>query len=107
MKEYGIDGVFMQRFVSEIKSVKGKNHFNKVLANALKAAKKYNRAICVMYDLSGCSSSDMQILINDWAELQSLFSLFSNTQNPTYLRQNKRPLVVLWGLDSATAGNTL
>jgi hypothetical protein len=98
MKEYGIDGVFMQRFVSEIKSVKGKNHFNKVLANALKAAKKYNRAICVMYDLSGCSSSDMQILINDWAELQSLFSLFSNTQNPTYLRQNKRPLVVLWGV---------
>lgn len=98
MKEYGIDGVFMQRFVSEIKSVKGKNHFNKVLGNALKAAKKYNRAICVMYDLSGCTSADMQILINDWAELQSLFSLFSNTENPTYLRHNRRPLLVLWGV---------
>jgi hypothetical protein len=88
----------MQRFVSEIKSTKGKNHFNKVLSNALKAAKKYERAICVMYDLSGCSSSDMQILLNDWAELQSLFSLFSNTANPTYLRHNKKPLVVLWGV---------
>ncbi len=98
MKEYGIDGVFMQRFVSEIKSAKGKNHFNKVLANALKAAKKYNRAICVMYDLSGCTSTDMQTLINDWAELQTLFSLFNNIENPTYLRQNKRPLVVLWGV---------
>jgi len=98
MKDYGIDGVFMQRFVSEIKSTKGKNHFNKVLSNALKAAKKYGRAICVMYDLSGCSGTDMQILINDWNELQRLFSLFDNLQNPTYLRHNKKPLVVLWGV---------
>lgn len=98
MKEYGIDGVFMQRFVSEIKSVKGKRHFNKVLASALKAAKKYERAICVMYDLSGCSSSDTSILINDWNELRQIFSLFNNVENPTYLRHNKKPLVVLWGV---------
>lgn len=98
MKEYGLDGVFMQRFVSEIKSPKGKNHFNKVLENALKAASKYQRAICVMYDLSGCSSGDMQILINDWNELQETFSLFDNEKNPTYLRHNKKPLLVLWGV---------
>ncbi|HLP71489.1 MAG TPA: glycoside hydrolase family 71/99-like protein [Bacteroidales bacterium] len=98
MKDYGIDGVFMQRFVSEIKSAKGRNHFNKVLANALKAAKKYQRAICVMYDLSGCSGSDMQILLNDWNELQKTFSLFDNVANPSYLRHNKKPLVVLWGV---------
>jgi hypothetical protein len=98
MKEYGLDGVFMQRFVSEIKSAKGKQHFNKVLENALKAANKYQRAICLMYDLSGCSSSDMQILINDWNELQATFSLFDNVKNPTYLRHNKKPLLVLWGV---------
>jgi hypothetical protein len=98
MDEYGLDGVFMQRFVSEIKSEKGKRHFNKVLNSALKAAKKYKKAICVMYDLSGCTSADMQILINDWNELQQLFSLFDNLQNPTYLRHNKKPLVVLWGV---------
>src|SRR5690606_2247352 len=56
MKEYGIDGVHMQRFVAEIKSASGKRHFNKVLQSALKAAKKYGRAISVMYDLSGCRS---------------------------------------------------
>ena len=41
MKDYGIDGVFLQRFVAEIKqsNPKGKAHFNKVLQNALKAAK--------------------------------------------------------------------
>ncbi len=98
MKEYGLDGVFMQRFISEIKSEKGKRHFNKVLENALKAAKKYQRAVCVMYDLSGCSSADMQILINDWNELQNTFSLFDNVKNPTYLRHNKKPLLVIWGV---------
>jgi hypothetical protein len=98
MKDYGLDGVFMQRFVSEIKSEKGKRHFNKVLDNALKAANKYKKAICVMYDLSGSSSADMQVLINDWNELQTTFSLFDNVKNPTYLRHNKKPLLVLWGV---------
>ena len=98
MKDYGLDGVFMQRFVSEIKSEKGKRHFNKVLANALKAANKYQRAICVMYDLSGCAPTDLQILLSDWTEIQNTFSLFDNVKNPTYLRHNKKPLLVLWGV---------
>ena len=98
MKEYGIDGVFMQRFVGEVKNSSGKRHFNKVLENALKAAKKYERAICVMYDLSGSSSSDMDFIRRDWAELQTLFSLTDKNINPTYLYHNKKPLLVLWGV---------
>jgi hypothetical protein len=100
MKEYGIDGVFMQRFVGEIKPTnpKGKRHFNKVLENALKAARKYGRAICIMYDLSGCSSEDVAYLEQDWNELQTLFQLFDNKKNPTYLRHNKKPLVSIWGV---------
>lgn len=100
MKDYGIDGVFMQRFVVEIKesNPKGKRHFNKVLENALKAAKKYSRAICVMYDLSGCSPEDVAYVEKDWAELQTLFNLFDNKTHPTYLRHNKRPMVSVWGV---------
>ena len=98
MKEYGIDGVFMQRFLSEIKSEKGKRHFNKVLANALKASKKYGRALCIMYDLSGATSADMGLLVNDWDELQRLFDLFNNKENPTYLRHNGKPLLAIWGV---------
>ncbi len=100
MKEYGIDGVFMQRFIVEIKKAnpKGKAHFNKVFQNALKAANKYNKAICVMYDLSGCTSADVAFVQQDWEELQNIFSLFSNQKNPNYLRHNKKPLVVIWGV---------
>ncbi|WP_207632757.1 glycoside hydrolase family 71/99-like protein [Foetidibacter luteolus] len=100
MKDYGIDGVFMQRFVVEIKesNPSGKRHFNKVLENALKAAEKYQRAICVMYDLSGCSAADVAYLEKDWNELQSLFSLFDNKKHPTYIRHNGKPLLSIWGV---------
>ncbi len=98
MKEYGIDGVFMQRFVVEIKNTSGKRHFNKVLESALKAARKYDRAIGVMYDLSGCRPEDMKVLEDDWKELQTLFSLTDRKQNPTYIWHNKRPLLTIWGV---------
>jgi hypothetical protein len=98
MKDYDIDGVYMQRFVSEVKSTAGKQHFNKVLSNALKASKKYGRALCVMYDLSGSTSADMDFVARDWEELQSTFALFDNKENPTYLRHNGRPLLAIWGV---------
>jgi len=100
MKDYGIDGVHMQRFVVEIKpsNPEGKRHFNKVLENALKAAKKYGRAISIMYDLSGCTSEDLTFLEEDWNELQRTFKLFDNKENPTYLWHNRRPLVTIWGV---------
>ena len=98
MKEYGIDGVFMQRFVTEIKGTAGKRHFNKVLENALKSARKYNRAIGVMYDLSGCRPEDMKVLEDDWKELQTLFALTDREKNPTYIWHNNRPLLTIWGV---------
>lgn len=100
MKEYGLDGVHMQRFVGEIKpsNASGKRHFNQVLANALKAAKKYERAISVMYDLSGSNGEDVAYLEQDWNELQETFNLFDNIEHPTYLRHNGKPLVTIWGV---------
>ncbi|WP_219226527.1 glycoside hydrolase family 71/99-like protein [Pedobacter antarcticus] len=100
MKEYGIDGVHMQRFLGEVKSADGtgKRHFNKVLQSALKAAKKYGRAISVMYDLSGCTSADLAYLVKDWNELQQTFKLADLKENPTYLWHNGKPLVTIWGV---------
>jgi hypothetical protein len=100
MKDYGLDGVHMQRFVGEIKpsNPKGKRHFNKVLGNALKAAKKYGRAISVMYDLSGSSPSDVAYLETDLNELIESFDLLDSKVNPTYLQHNGKPLVSIWGV---------
>jgi len=100
MKEYGIDGVHMQRFVVEINGSKfnGKRHFNKVLENALKASVKYGRSISIMYDLSGCKKEDIAYVAQDFKELQRQFDLFDNIKNPTYLRHNGKPLVSIWGV---------
>lgn len=100
MKEHGIDGVHMQRFVVEIHNTnaRGKRHFNKVLENALKAAKKYGRAISVMYDLSGSDSNKVAYLEQDWNEIVEKYNLFDNVENPTYLRHKGKPLMSIWGV---------
>lgn len=101
MKEYNIDGVYLQRFVVEVKesNAAGKRHFDKVLENALAAAKKYGRAVCIMYDLSGATSEDVRDFVEkDYFDLVNKFKLFDNKENPTYLRENGKPLVAVWGI---------
>ncbi|RFS21817.1 xylosidase [Chitinophaga silvatica] len=98
MKEYGLDGVFMQRFIAEIRNPSGKRHFNTVLQHAMKAAIKYDRAICVMYDLSGMRPGEEQTLLKDIDELDAEYGLLKGSKVPTYLHHNNKPLVVVWGV---------
>lgn len=99
MKEHGIDGVHMQRFLSTISTEVGKRHNNKVLQSALKAAKKYGRAISVMYDLSGSKNAErINLLKTDWDELVRTFKLNNNIENPTYLWHNGKPMLSIWGV---------
>src|SRR3546814_1759561 len=67
------DTLFPYTTLFRSKNPSGKRHFNKVLQNALKAAKKYGRAISVMYDLSGCRSEDIALVEADWKELVETF----------------------------------
>lgn len=98
MKEYGLDGVFMQRFIAEIRNESGLKHFNKVLNSAMKAANKYERAICVMYDLSGMQPGEEKLLLKDIAEIAQRHSLKNHAKNPSYLYHNGKPLVTVWGV---------
>ncbi|MBD8347871.1 family 43 glycosylhydrolase [Dysgonomonas sp. HGC4] len=98
MKEYGLDGVFMQRFVGEIKNPSGKAHFNKVLASAIESSTKYERAISIMYDLSGMKSGDELVILNDIDELNEQYQFQERVKAPSYLFHNQKPLVVLWGI---------
>ena len=97
MKQYGIDGVFMQRFVVSIRNQKGKDNYNKILNNAVLSAEKYEGAICLMYDLSGMEAGEEDILIRDWKELCEKYKLVSRNNNH-YVYHHGKPLVAVWGI---------
>ncbi len=97
MQEYGIDGAFLQRFVVTLKTESGREHACKVLNSALKAARKYGRAIAVMYDLSGMQPGDEAILEADWRFICRTYGVNCRQRYPVYLFHNGKPLVAVWG----------
>lgn len=99
MQQYGIDGVFVQRFFSGLRSADGRKRSRVVLENAIRSSQKTGRAISVMYDLSGLRNSgeDCSVLIQDWKELVDELKVTSQSTN-NYLYHRGKPLVVIWGL---------
>ncbi|WP_235298724.1 LamG-like jellyroll fold domain-containing protein [Portibacter marinus] len=107
MKEYGIDGAFMQRFRSDFGI---KPTLNKVLQNGLDAARNNDRAIALMYDLSGTSiksngtvnpdkrAEEVARITDDFKALVDEMNLTTGGEDQPYLYHNGKPLVVLWGL---------
>ena len=74
----------MQRFVADIRHPKIKNHFDTVLQNAMISALKYERAISIMYDLSGIRKQDVELVLTDIDTLSRQYSLF---KQDVYKRQ--------------------
>jgi len=100
MKEYGVDGVFMQRFFDDTRDVNRKKESTTILQNALEAASKYKRAIAVMYDLSGLKGSgeDCSSIIEDWKYLVDQLKVTDQNGEKTYLHHRGKPVVVIWGI---------
>lgn len=98
MREYGIDGVFVQRFVAEIKRPKSYNQLNKVWKSAINAANTNNRAISIMYDLSGMQPGDEQLVLNDIDNICDEYDIRERKDNTSFLFHNGKPLVAVWGV---------
>lgn len=95
MREYGIDGAFLQRFANGIRGGDLLRHKNQVLANVRQGAKEAGRVYAVMYDLSGLGSGDVDRVRTDWESLQAELKL---TADSTYLHHNGKPVVAVWGI---------
>jgi hypothetical protein len=95
MRDYGIDGVFLQRFAGEVFGGAGLRHFNVVLQNARVGANTYGRVYGVMYDLSGISGSDMTRVMDDWKLLVDKMQI---TRDKAYIHHAGKPVVVVWGI---------
>lgn len=94
MRDYGIDGAFVQRFVGEVSHPKGLRQFNIVLDHCRGGANRYGRTYAVMYDLSGMGAGQMSRIMDDW---KSLVDRMHITSDPAYLHHNGKPVISLWG----------
>ena len=95
MKEYGIDGVFVQRFITQCQDPKGLRQVNVVLDHCRQGANLNGRSYAVMYDLSGLGKGQMQRVMDDWKLLVDRMQI---TKDPAYLHHDGKPVVTIWGL---------
>jgi hypothetical protein len=95
MREYGIDGAFVQRFVTDLRDPVWARGVNTVLASCREGANRNGRAYAVMYDLSGLGSNSVQEVTNDWKALRARMHI---TEDAAYLHHRGRPLVAVWGI---------
>ena len=98
MRDYGIDGAFVQRFASTTKDKRYREPMDRVLANCSKSAAATGRQWAVMYDLSGIKPGDIHIVIEDWQRLVREHRVPRDGSDASYLRHRNKPLVALWGL---------
>jgi hypothetical protein len=97
MKDYQVDGVWVQRFGP--KHVGWNEGTNQTLLNCKKAAETYGRVFTVMYDVSGANNSTLfSNITTDWMYLVDTFKV---TQSPRYLNHKGKPLVSVWGFGFA------
>ena len=109
MKEYGIDGVFMQRFVSQLTDAAALPHSDKVLESAMTASNVYARAISVMYDMVGMTAdTPASVILEDAAELKAKYNLADRSMGQRYyLYHNGKPLIGLVSVGQASAAYTI
>jgi hypothetical protein len=102
MREYGVDGAMLQRFIGSVQSYYDENDI--VLRNAFQAAQDNGRSIMIEYDMSGNfndthSQAEEDALFTqvtkDWTHLVNDLHILDN---PRYQKHNGKPVVALWGM---------
>lgn len=94
MREYGIDGAFVQRFGTMLTLSAHLPSLNAVLKNCTESANAEGRSLTVMYDLSGLAPEKFDLIALDWEALVEAGQLKQSCAQ----QHEGRPLVALWGL---------
>ena len=95
MQENNLDGVFFQRFLTDLGSANITALRNQVATNVRVGAETYGRVFAIMYDISGYATNTLvSKLTNDWTYLANTQRVASSS---AYLRHNGKPVVAIWG----------
>ncbi|WP_165250710.1 glycoside hydrolase family 71/99-like protein [Paludisphaera soli] len=95
MREYGLDGVFLSRFVGEAANPDRARHVNRVLANVREGCHREGRVWAMMLDLSTGRRGDAKMVMDDWKFLCDRVKIREDSR---YLHHRGKPVVLLWGL---------
>ncbi len=100
MKEAGIHGVFLQRFINGTEPAKQLNGYTKVLENVREGANTHGRSWALMYDMSSVGNAEraLRLFKTDWKRLIDNMKLGKDPNDKAYQHHNGRPLVAIWGL---------
>jgi hypothetical protein len=96
MHDYGIDGVFLQRFATGLGNPTVMKQYDRVVLNVQASAEKHGRVYAIMYDLSGLKDKDVDKVIEDWKHL--INDLHAPNGPRGYLHVGPHPVVALWGI---------
>lgn len=99
MKEHGIDGAAVQRFVVELSDTARRRRVENVLSNARVAAEANGRVFYLTYDVSGADPATVVALIRqDWQRVAADLKV---TDSAAYLHDGGKPVLQLWGFGFA------
>ena len=104
MKDYEMDGVFVQRFAVHRSRPAPRDDFRTLQFENLKlslcrdAAMRHQRAYALMYDLTGMTDSGFDQLADDWKQLRKKMELGTDPNDTAYLHVDGKPLVAVWGI---------
>lgn len=93
MQDYGIDGVWVQRFASQINAPRRLRMTNTVLSHCREGANRYGRSFAVMYD-TAFNQKTCDLMKKDWNELLGKMEIL---ESPAYQHHRGRPVIGLWG----------
>jgi hypothetical protein len=94
MKQYGLDGVLVQRFIGG--TARNRAEGDVVLHNIMTAAAETGRTFAIEYDISGGKEDSFaQQLQDDWKYLVDTAKV---TAHPNYLRHKGKPVLSVWGM---------
>ncbi len=96
MSQYGVDGIFLQRFGSELADPVYFDERNVVTKNVIAGAEATGRVFAIMYDVSGMDDGTfVGELEADWKYMVNVLKV---TESASYLHHKGNPVLALWGL---------
>jgi hypothetical protein len=96
MKQYGLDGALLQRFLGEVQTPSFFAFRNQVTKNVMEGAQAEGRLFAIEYDLSGVAANmALSEIEKDWMALVDTVGVL---ESPRYLQYKGKPALFVWGV---------